>query len=255
MPARVSEAIVLRTYPFREADLIVSFLTRDQGRLRGVARRARRPKNSFGSGLERLSQVQIAYSQKENRELVNLNSCELIRSQFHLASDYQAGVALDYFAEISEQLLPAAEPSEKFFRLLLAVLDHLHTAEPGSVWRAVTYFSLWAVRLSGFLPSLQVCMECRARLDEPAPQRAWFARGRPGLYCGTCRRVLALLNSWELNAGSLSIAELMLRTPIAQIHKPGWEKETAAGLRRFLVQRIEDHIERRLITAPILEAA
>ena len=57
MPARVSEAIVLRTYPFREADLVVSFLTRDQGKLRGVARRARRPKSGFGAGLERLSHV------------------------------------------------------------------------------------------------------------------------------------------------------------------------------------------------------
>src|SRR6516162_6088627 len=82
MPARISEAIVLRTYPLKEADLIVSFLTRDQGKLRGVARRARRPKSSFGSGLERLSHVRMAYFQKESHELVNLDSCELIRSQF-----------------------------------------------------------------------------------------------------------------------------------------------------------------------------
>jgi hypothetical protein len=49
MPAQVSETFVLRTYPFREADLIVSFFTRDQGKLRGVARRVRRP-SAFGSG-------------------------------------------------------------------------------------------------------------------------------------------------------------------------------------------------------------
>src|SRR5579884_85821 len=98
MPARVSEAFVLRTYPLRESDLIVSFLTRDEGKLRGVARRARRLKSSFGSGLERLSQVRISYFQKENRELVRLDSCELIRSQFDLVSDYSTGVMLDYFA-------------------------------------------------------------------------------------------------------------------------------------------------------------
>ena len=48
MPARVSEAIVLQTYPFKESDLVVSFLTRDQGKLRGIAKRARRPKSNFG---------------------------------------------------------------------------------------------------------------------------------------------------------------------------------------------------------------
>ena len=53
MPARVSESFILRTYPFREADLIVSFFTRDQGKFRGVARRARKPKSTYGSGLER----------------------------------------------------------------------------------------------------------------------------------------------------------------------------------------------------------
>jgi len=61
MPARVSEAIVLQTYPFKESDLVVSFLTRDQGKLRGIAKRARRPKSGFGSCLERLSQVKMAY--------------------------------------------------------------------------------------------------------------------------------------------------------------------------------------------------
>src|ERR1700692_4337430 len=80
MPARSSESFILQTYPFRESDLIVSFFTRDQGKLRGVAHRARRPKSSFGSGLERLSHATMSYYQKENRELVSLNSCELIHS-------------------------------------------------------------------------------------------------------------------------------------------------------------------------------
>src|SRR5262249_49328109 len=155
VPARVSEALVLRTYPFQEADLVVSFLTRDQGRLRGVAKRARRPKSAFGAGLERLSHVRMAYFQRENRELVRLDSCELIRSQFGLVSDYHAGVALDYLAEVSDQLLPSAEPNEKFFRLLLAVLDALNS---GAVWQAIVYFSLWATRLSGWLPELHVCL-------------------------------------------------------------------------------------------------
>ncbi len=69
MPARVSETFVLRTYPFREADLIVSFFTREMGKMRGVARGVRRPKNAFGSGLERLSHVRMAYFQRENAEL------------------------------------------------------------------------------------------------------------------------------------------------------------------------------------------
>ncbi len=122
MPARMSDSFILQTYPFREADLVVSFFTRDQGKLRGVARRARRPKSSFGSGLERLSHATVSYYQKENRELVSLNSCELTQSQFALASNYESSVALDYLAEITEQLLPPNETNERHFRLLIAVL-------------------------------------------------------------------------------------------------------------------------------------
>ena len=210
MPARVSESFVLRTYPFAEADLIVSFFTRDQGKLRGVAKRARRPKSNFGSGLERLSQARVTYYQKETRELVTLSSCELIRSQFDLVADYTASVALDYLAEVSEQLLPPAEANERFFRLLIAVLEHVHAR--GDVWAAVTYFSLWAVRLSGYLPDLRVSHESKA------------------------------------------IAIEMLKTPIGHLGAREWSRATASDLRRFLVRQIEEHVEHRLLSAPLLEA-
>jgi DNA repair protein RecO (recombination protein O) len=244
----------LRTYPLKEADLVVSFLTRDQGKLRGVAKRARRPKSAFGSGLERLSHVRMAYFQRENRELVNLDSCELIRSQFGLVSDYTASVALDYLAEVSEQLLPSAEPAERFFRLLVAVLDSLPA--PGGVWRGVTYFSLWAVRLSGWLPELHVCLSCGSVLDDPeSTERAFFSRGNAGLICNDCRRALSVSGSWELSRESRDIAREMLRQPVINLSTEHWTQSTAADLRRFLVQQIESHAERRLLTFPVLEGS
>ena len=160
----MSESFILQTYPFREADLVVSFFTRDQGKLRGVARRARRPKSSFGSGLERLSHTVVSYFQKENRELVSLNSCELVHSQFTLASNYESSVALDYLAEVTEQLLPPNETNERHFRLLIAVLDYLRSG--GAAFAAVTYFALWSVRLAGLLPDLRLTPESRDIMDE-----------------------------------------------------------------------------------------
>src|SRR6185437_1484840 len=191
MPARVSEAFVIQTYPLQESDLIVSFLTRDSGKMRGVAKRARRPKSPFGAGLERLSRVRISYFQKETRELVNMDGCEMIQSQFALAGDYQASVALDFLAEISEQLLPAGEANEKFFRLVATALDHLRSGKTGAPWLATTYFALWSLRLAGLLPELHVCLGCGGWLDDPAaPDRAFFQRGRNGLFCRQCRRAM-----------------------------------------------------------------
>ena len=250
MPARVSEAIVLRTYPLKEADLVVSFLTRDQGKLRGVAKRARRPKSGFGAGLERLTHGNVFYFQPETRELVNLDSCELIHSHFGLHGDYTVSVALDFIAEVSEQFLPAAEVNERFFRLILTVLEDLRE-NVRNVWRAVTYFSLWVVRLSGVLPALDVCLSCGAWLDDPEkPERAFFNRASAGLYCAACRRS----DSWELCLQSRTIAAEMLHKPVAQV-SGAWSKERAADLRHFLIQRMEEAVERRLITAPVLEAS
>lgn len=212
MPARVSEAFILRTYPLRESDLIVSFFTREAGKLRGVARRARSPQSRFGSGLERLSQINLSYFHRENRELMTLDRCELIHSQFGLASDYAAGVALDYIAEISEQLLPAGEPNERYFRLLIAVLDYLRGSAPHGLWPAVNYFTVWAVRLSGVFPEMRVTAE------------------------------------------SGEIAREIVQKPIAQLTERSWTRQTAQDLRRQLVRQIEEHIERRLLTPPHLEA-
>jgi DNA repair protein RecO (recombination protein O) len=214
MAARVSETYVLRTYPFRESDLIVSFFTRDQGKLLGSARRARRQKNSFGSGLERLSLVNLSYSQRETRELVSLDSCDLVQSQFELVRDFEASVALDYMAEVSDQLLPPHEPNEHYFRLLAATLDHMHGAADGRVWRALLYFSIWATRLSGFLPDL----------------------GRQ-----------------RLSSESQEIASQMLRSHISELPERVWTKDTANDLRRFLVRQMEEHVERRFLTPAVIE--
>lgn len=212
MPARVSEAIVLRTYPFRESSLVVSFFTREQGKLRGVARGARQTKNNkFGSGLERMSLVRMYYSQREGAELVTCTGSDVVRSPFDLAQEFDAGVALDFMAEVSEYLLPAEEPFETYFRLLVAVLDQLHATAGKNIWPAVTYFSLWAVRLSGFLGEL------------------------------------------KLGAEGREIAEEMLRQPLSQLSERAWSKETAKDLRRALIREIEIHVEKKLLTAPILE--
>jgi len=175
-----SEAIVLRTFPLKEADLIVSFFTRDHGKLRGVANRARKPKGGFGSSLERLSQVQIHYTARENRELVRIDHCDLQHSQFELSRVYSTGVALDVMAEISEHLLPLAEVNEKYFRLMGRVLEFMRLRGESGVWQAVTYFEVWAVRLSGFLPEVQISAESAGILSEilktgveKMPEREW----------------------------------------------------------------------------------
>jgi recombinational DNA repair protein (RecF pathway) len=112
------------------------------------------------------------------------------------------------------------------------------------------------VRLSGWLPELHACLGCGSVLDDPeTPERAFFRRGQAGLLCGHCRPTGAVGGSWELSRESRAIASDILRHPVAQLATVNWNRETAADLRRFLVQQIESHAERRLITVPMLESS
>ena len=99
MPLYTADALVLRTYKLGEADRIVVFLTRDRGKKRGVAKGARRPRSRFTGALEPLTEVSVAYFEKERRELVGLNYAETRRSPLALSSPDALGY-VGYFAQL-----------------------------------------------------------------------------------------------------------------------------------------------------------
>ena len=246
MPVRETEAIILRTYPLKEADKIVSFFSRDAGRVRGVARNARRSLRRFGAALELLSHVRLRYSEQAARDLVRLDSCELLQSFFETQRNYEASVGFSYIAEVCEQLLPEGETNDPFFRLVLLVANQIRRTE--QIWLSLTYFDLWAVKLAGFLPPLDVCCRCGASFEPGEP--AWFRPEWEGLLCEACRGG----GSWRLSSESRALARTMLASALETVPPEGWTKSRAEDLRKFLGQQIERHIERRLVTRPQLEA-
>ncbi len=119
MPVRESEAIVLRTYPLGEGNLLVSFLSRIHGRLRGVANGARKPKSRFGATLEPLSHVRIWFYERETRDLVRISQVDLIESFIDAQREYSNSLALALASEVTEAVLGEKEVAEPNFRLLL----------------------------------------------------------------------------------------------------------------------------------------
>ena len=158
MPARETEAIILKTFPLGEADRLVSFLGRTSGRMRGVAAGARRIKNRYGSTLQVMSHVQLWYVEKETRDLVRIQQCELLESLNKSQSDYGLSTGLAAVSEIVELVLPEHEVSEAMFRLILLTVREI---ERRASWPlALGYFAFWTVRLSGWLPSFTNCSTC-----------------------------------------------------------------------------------------------
>lgn len=259
MPARESEALVLRTYPYREADLIVSFFTRDRGKLRGIARGVRRPKSRYGAGLERLAHIRISYFQKHTLELVRVDRAEPLSPPLVMLADYPCSVALDYIAEVAEEVMPDHEPNDAYFRLVSLVVETAfkglgsHVTDdaagiPPWMLRIMTYFALWTVKLGGWLPPLDMCLETG---EEIAPdQPAWFDRIHDGLLSFDARTEMSSI----LSPASRELARTMLRRSLADLEADEWTVETGRDLRRFLNQRLESHVEKRLRTLRLLAA-
>jgi DNA repair protein RecO (recombination protein O) len=150
MPLYTADALVLRTYKLAEADRIVVFLTRDRGKKRGVAPHARRPRSRFTGALEPLTEVRVAYFEKERRELVSLNYAETVRTPLASANPESLSYS-HYFAELIDAWAADADPDERLFRLGCSVLDALATGVPADA--LARYFEYWLLRLQGVYPA------------------------------------------------------------------------------------------------------
>ena len=159
MPLSPAEALILRTYKLGEADRIVVFLTRDRGKKRGVAKGARRPRSSFTGALEAMTEVRMAYFEKERRELVGLNYAETYRSPLTLHSPDALGY-VSYFAELLDEWAQEADADDRLYRLGASMLDALLAGV--AVEPLARYFEYWLLRLQGVYP------ESHAGLSEAA---------------------------------------------------------------------------------------
>jgi DNA repair protein RecO (recombination protein O) len=244
MPARETEAIILKTFPLGEADRLVSFLGRSSGRVRGVAAGARRLKNRYGSTLEILSHVQIWYVEKETRELVRIHQAELLESFHKAQSDYGLSTGLAVISEVSELVLPEHEVSEPMFRLILLTAREIERA--GDWALPLSYFAFWTVRLGGWLPRFDRCAACE-QLFESKP--AFYDAHHAGLFCEKCRRP----GMKPLRLEARNLAERFTGERLDRIAFEKSMQASAKELREASLAWIEHHIERKLATRELLE--
>ena len=239
MTLLASDALILRTWPVNEADLVVSFFTRDYGKVKGVAKAALKSRKRFGGALEPMTLARAFFAERPRQELVRLDQLELLRSPLSDPVDYPRAAVLSFYAEVLEEALPDHDPQETVFRLLLAVLEQTTVDQP---WMPLTYFSLWMTRLMGWLPELASCTACGERF---APGEASFHPQSDGLFCSLHRQGAGTL----LSADSWQLAQRILREPVTGFAAEEWPIRRAQDLRRFTLQSLERHLERRIRSA------
>ena len=244
MPVKESEAIILRGFPLGEGDRLVSFLDRQHGLLRGAARGARLTKSRFGSTLELLSYIRIWYFERETRELVRINQCELIESFLDVQADYRAGICLALISEITEAVLSEREPSDAQFRLILLTARAIRSHGPSPA--VLVYFCLWTARLGGWLGPLNRCSQC-GRLVES--ETLYIKPGSPELSCLDCRPP----GTRAISKEALSIGREALSGTLERLLSGNPSLAASNEILTYGLDILEHHIEKKLNSRNLLE--
>ncbi len=174
-----SEAFVLSRFPLTESSWVVCLLTRQEGKVRAVAKGARRAKSPFRGALEPLNLIRADVSLREGRELGNLVAADLEESALDLFGGWPAAGVLLAVVEVLERGLADHAVEEETFRLVDTVLKGLRAgASPELAW---IYFGSWFLRLHGVLGRPDRCALCGER-----KRVAHFDAGAGGWVCGPC---------------------------------------------------------------------
>ena len=244
----ISPAIVLRARPFGESDKIVSFFTRDHGKLTGIAKGALRSRRRFVNSLESFSLVNLTFQDRSQRNLAFLISADLVHGPKGLMTDLDRLAHASYLVEITEGLIGEREENPAVFQHLKEGLYHLE--ENGTSLRFLTFFELKLLRLAGYQPVLDNCKKCHKDCFDESPSQWHFSPLEGGLLCDSCsrscREVLPLgrtavevLTALQADNGSLP-ARLSLPASVVS--------EIRSAVLRF----IQFHMEREIKSASFL---
>jgi len=181
-----SESIILSKKPLREADLLVTFFSKEDGKLKGIARHAKKSKKRFGGVLETGYVVDLQFKRSSSSDLVTINEASLVEPLAYRELDLSTTVAIWLAAETVSRFLPDNEASHEKFELVKRFLAAIH--EGRLTRQIVVYFMMKWIALCGYLPDLGHCIKC----DQASESFHSFSPSLGGLVCHRCSSDAAL---------------------------------------------------------------
>jgi DNA repair protein RecO (recombination protein O) len=182
-----TEAVVLKSMRYRDTSKIVTFYTREFGKITGIAKGARAPKNKYGASLEPMTYVSLLFYKKENRELHLISQCEIIRLFTHLHSDLEKITVGLGMVELVNSAMHSEERNERVFRLLVDAICELDRATK-NLRNVFYHFRLHLLGYMGFKPNFDTCTRCGRRLGLQGKEveRFHFDPRGGGFLCREC---------------------------------------------------------------------
>ena len=234
---------MLRSYKLGETSRIVVFLTREQGKVRAVAKGARGPRPRYQSALEPLSEVRIGLHGRQGSELLRLGDCELLRSAFPARGrSFEATLFLSYLVELLDAFSQEGEADSATFRLALAAIRAAD--DGGSDLILGRYVEAWLLRLHGVYPPTDRCAGCGGGLPSG---RLVYHGAAHGFICENCGPASGPVLPEQARA---YLGEIFRRSPAAMPPAP---PAAAVALEGFHQELITRHLERSLRSGRVLK--
>ncbi|MDE2060423.1 MAG: DNA repair protein RecO [candidate division NC10 bacterium] len=181
MPLQTTEAIVVGGHNLGEADRIIPFFTRRLGKIRAVAKGARRVRSRYGGTLELFTLGQLVFFEWPNRTLHKINEFSVIEPFAGLKNDLGRLSRGAYLVELAGASVEEGESNEEIFLLLLDALTLLVLHDEPRLLRS---FEIRLLRIVGYLLELYRCLVCRSVLEHGTQLAISPIRG--GLVCSRC---------------------------------------------------------------------
>lgn len=233
-----TEAIVLKSFDFRETSRIVTFYTRQYGKVKGVLKGIRKDPRKFGSSVDKFSLNDIVFYQYRNSDIHLVSQCDMKDYFFQVRQDYKKMTAASYMLELVDAIMPVEEKNEDIYELVLQYLASLQTA--ADISKLVHIFQIKTLLYSGFRPHLDTCVKCEKKVIG----QSRFSMQMGGLVCDLCRpsgAETALVSKGTV-ASILHIEQCQwdqsLRLGLSEVIK----KELKFVLNNFLVFHLEKNL-------------
>lgn len=174
--------LVLRSLDYGESDRIVTFFTDGFGKVKAIAKGARRSRKRFANALEHFSLGRIVFSRRGREELALLEACDAVHHFSDIRTDLERTLTASYLIELIDAFTLEGKKNEELFTLLRAFLEILDAGN--STEGMVRIFELRLLRLLGYEPVLDRCAVCRT--DPGEMKGIWFDPLEGGIRCGRC---------------------------------------------------------------------
>jgi DNA repair protein RecO (recombination protein O) len=245
MDVNVTEAFILNTKDYGESDRLITFYTRARGKLKGIAKGARRSKKRFANTFEPCSLVELGY--RERRSLVWIEACKLVEPHLALRTELDRWGYGALVSEIVMEMAPEGDPHPELFSLMKATLAQL--CEDRDPLNVVLLFAFRFLDLMGYLPVLESCSVCQLPLKAAT---RWLWQMDQGVL--TCpEHPLGPESCIALDLGTLALIQHSRLLPLDRLWRLRLVQERKIPLLYGLADWIRGQIRKDLKSFKLLE--